>query len=525
MADATTTPSPRPLLPELFALLAAHRSAFRQERPSQRSEALLLGWVCAFGRHTVTQNLLALGLVQDDWTAFYRLFSRPRLAADAVIPRPLLGATLARDPAHGPLSCWWSMPCRSPATARPCPAPPGSKRPLRPPPPGRASIAPSALSNRRLAHAPQPPRLLPGAAAHLGPRLPGEGRPAPPASRRRRSGSCPHPLAMGAPEPDAAGRGAQPVAGAGGWRLQPPRFAVGRRCPRTPPWCPSPAAPAIGRSLRCPRRPVSHGVPGPAEVLPRRRRGRTCGLPSAQAGNAGHTAGAGPDYPSDPTVWPGPPWCAAAPAQPPLYLLVVHGVALGAPAAGRRRREPASFWLVSAVEGREGQWELPRPATQLWRGPGSGGSRGEPSGAEERTGRRRGAVLGDDLSRRSWQWSVAGVDLQPCWCWPAPRPGAWKGTGATARGRVARQRPLVVHPAVAGLPAGTLARAANFTGFGRQPRPTGGKWPTGWPPKPMPPSPAAAPEPGFRPPAAKLADQQRAKPQGRRRRRPPSPSP
>lgn len=66
------------LLQALLTLLAAHRSAFKQERPFARAVALVFGEVFAFARHTVTQSLLALGLTDADWTAWYRLFSRER---------------------------------------------------------------------------------------------------------------------------------------------------------------------------------------------------------------------------------------------------------------------------------------------------------------------------------------------------------------------------------------------------------------------------------------------------------------
>ena len=38
--------------------------------------------VFSFGRHTVTQLLVTLGLVETDWSAMYRLFSRPRFDAE-----------------------------------------------------------------------------------------------------------------------------------------------------------------------------------------------------------------------------------------------------------------------------------------------------------------------------------------------------------------------------------------------------------------------------------------------------------
>ena len=66
------------LLRELMSLLLAHRAAFRQERTFLRCWALVLGEIFAFARHTVTQALLALGLTDSDWAAWYRLFSCQR---------------------------------------------------------------------------------------------------------------------------------------------------------------------------------------------------------------------------------------------------------------------------------------------------------------------------------------------------------------------------------------------------------------------------------------------------------------
>src|SRR5689334_21383219 len=99
-----STPSPatvRPLLPEVFALAAAHRPAFRQARPFQRSVALLVGWLGAFGRHTVTGVLLALGLGDADWTAWHRLFSQGRVDYDR-LTGCLLEQTVPLSPADGP---------------------------------------------------------------------------------------------------------------------------------------------------------------------------------------------------------------------------------------------------------------------------------------------------------------------------------------------------------------------------------------------------------------------------------------
>jgi hypothetical protein len=70
------------LLRNLFELLESQRSIFRQERTFLRALGLLMGELFVFARHTVTQELLALGLTDSDWSAWYRLFSRQRFAAE-----------------------------------------------------------------------------------------------------------------------------------------------------------------------------------------------------------------------------------------------------------------------------------------------------------------------------------------------------------------------------------------------------------------------------------------------------------
>jgi hypothetical protein len=63
---------------EFQKLVMAHRPAFRQERCFKRMVALTLAMVFCFGRRTITQMLMTLGLVDTDWSAMYRLFSRER---------------------------------------------------------------------------------------------------------------------------------------------------------------------------------------------------------------------------------------------------------------------------------------------------------------------------------------------------------------------------------------------------------------------------------------------------------------
>jgi hypothetical protein len=89
------------LLVNLLTLIAAHRSAFRREQPYRRAVALLFGELFSFARHTVTQGLLALGATDVDWSAWYRLFSRPRFSEEQ-LARGLLRETLAQAAAEQP---------------------------------------------------------------------------------------------------------------------------------------------------------------------------------------------------------------------------------------------------------------------------------------------------------------------------------------------------------------------------------------------------------------------------------------
>lgn len=74
----TTILENRELLKQLFALIEAHRPIFKQERTYQRVVALVFAEIFVFARHTVTQLLLALGLTEQDWSIWYRLFSQGR---------------------------------------------------------------------------------------------------------------------------------------------------------------------------------------------------------------------------------------------------------------------------------------------------------------------------------------------------------------------------------------------------------------------------------------------------------------
>lgn len=92
-----------PLLQEFFQVIGAQRRAFRQERTYQRALGLILGELFTFARHTVTQGLLALGLTDADWSAWYRLLSHGRFDAERA-SECMIGETLKHVSEEGPYS-------------------------------------------------------------------------------------------------------------------------------------------------------------------------------------------------------------------------------------------------------------------------------------------------------------------------------------------------------------------------------------------------------------------------------------
>ncbi len=99
---AHDTPRPTSLAAIWFALLAAYRPVVRQERVFVRLVHLSVGGVLALGRHTLSQLLVALGVGDQDWTAWYRLFSRGRINLLAV-QETLVAQVAAELPADGPI--------------------------------------------------------------------------------------------------------------------------------------------------------------------------------------------------------------------------------------------------------------------------------------------------------------------------------------------------------------------------------------------------------------------------------------
>lgn len=78
-----TIPQNPELLKNLWQLLSEQREIAGQQRVFERLERLVLAELFTFGRHTITQLLMSLGLNEQDWSAWYRLFSQARFNYEA----------------------------------------------------------------------------------------------------------------------------------------------------------------------------------------------------------------------------------------------------------------------------------------------------------------------------------------------------------------------------------------------------------------------------------------------------------
>jgi hypothetical protein len=79
----STIPQNSELLKNLFDLMAEQPRVAEQARVRERVELLVMAELFTFGRHTVTQLLMSLGLTEQDWSAWYRLFSEGRFDYEA----------------------------------------------------------------------------------------------------------------------------------------------------------------------------------------------------------------------------------------------------------------------------------------------------------------------------------------------------------------------------------------------------------------------------------------------------------
>jgi hypothetical protein len=349
MLQDTTAIRPRPLLTELFTLLDAHRPACRQARPFQRLVALVVGHLCAFGRQTITQALVALGLTAHDWSAFYRLFGVPRLDYDQ-LTRCFLGEWLTSVPPDGPLVVVMDA-VQIPRASGRMPGTSWLKAPRTP------AFRPGIHRAQRFEHL---AGLLPRAETGYSRAVPLRFMPAFPPKARPAAGVAPQTegaaglaaLSWLRSELDLAGRTEQRVlaiadgqySGQACWRTLPERVDLMARCPRNRALYALPTPPA-GRG-----RPRLYGARAP----------RPDAWLTERAGWQQTTIVArGRSIPLTYRV-EGPALVRGAPERP-LFLLVVRGVAAG---AGHRERPP-TFWLVSAVPDGAGGWTLPWPVAEL----------------------------------------------------------------------------------------------------------------------------------------------------------------
>jgi hypothetical protein len=310
--------------------------------------ALVLGQVFAFARHTISQVLLTLGVTEQDWSAWYRLFSAPRVDLDALTAE-LVRQTLSEIAASGPYVVAidgvqvprWSL--RMPGTS-------WLKAPRTP------TWKPGIHRAQRFFHL---AALLPITRSGYSRALPLRWTPAfPPKAVASRTAPRTEPQAAAAElawlrsQLDAAGRAGQDLlAVADGayntaalWMGLPERTTLVARCAKNRALFRLPE-PEPQRRRGAPRK-YGERAPVPPAWLHERAGWQHALVPVR-----------GRSIPLRYRV-EGPFLVKLAPTRP-LFLLVVAGVR-----QPRVRRE-ATFWLVSAVPTEDGGWALPRPAPEL----------------------------------------------------------------------------------------------------------------------------------------------------------------
>lgn len=351
MAQNTTgtqTPAPLPpLLQAWWCVVAAHRAAVSQERVFDRLRGLVLGHVCTLARHTLTQALAALGLVDTDPGAFYRLLGRGRVCY-ATLSRCFVRETLADVPASGPYTVVVDG-VQMPRSSRTMPGTAWLPSP-RTPPWQRgshraqffvhlATLLPCANGYSRALPLRLDPAFPPKA-------VPGAG----PAQTEAQGGLAQ--LSWLRAELDAAGRAAQPILAVGdahfdtvaGWQGLPARTVLVARtpCNRALFALPPVGARATRRyGARAPRPDAWVGLADGWQFTTLRVRGHDVAVRYRVEG----------------------PYVRRGAPTRPLFLLVVSG-SRRATRHHHRRRAPA-FFLVNAVQNAAGAWVVPQPAPVL----------------------------------------------------------------------------------------------------------------------------------------------------------------
>jgi hypothetical protein len=340
-----------PLSAVVFALLAAHRPAFGQERTFRRASGLALGWLLALGRHTVTRVLAALGLVEVDWTAFYRLFGRERFAYD-VLSGGLLRQTLVLAPAGAP----YLVTVDGTAIPRHSRTMPGTGWVRAP---GTAPWRRGLARGQRFVDlcwlpAPSPEGYSRAVPLRWAPAFTPKAVPAAGHPPRKEWEAGVAEVAWTRDALDAAGRAAQDLvvvadghyASAPVWAALPAGVVLVARCAKNRAPFALPDPPPPGQRGR--RRVYGAQAPHPADWLE-----ETAGWQQAAFAVRGRIV--------HPTYRVEGPYRLKSAAAHPVFLLVVKGV----DRRGRRVRREPTFWLVSARQGTDGAWALPYPAPDL----------------------------------------------------------------------------------------------------------------------------------------------------------------
>ena len=364
MPESTSTRSASPtaatpLLDALGHLLLCHRQAFSQERAFLRAKALILGHLFCFARRTITQALLALGLTEHDWSAFYRLFAYGRIDYE-ILSRRFFKETLAHVAPSEPYVAVVDG-VQIPRSSRVMPGTSWLKSPKTPP------FSPGAHRAQRFLHL---AALLPKSEEGYSRALPLRFEPAFPEKAVPAEGFEPKKQWEAALESlwwlrenlDAAGRESQRllVVADGEFSVakmraslpDPERVVLMSRCAKNRALFELPTPPEGGCRGR--RRKYGDKARKPPEWLVQRRgwsqkpfvvRGRTI--------RARHRV-------QGPYVLKGAP-------ERPVFLVVVRGrkASNNDKKRGQKERKP-TYWLVTAVRGEGGEgWVLPYPAEEL----------------------------------------------------------------------------------------------------------------------------------------------------------------
>jgi hypothetical protein len=350
--DRTTARRPTPLLDHLFGLLAAARPGTCSSRVWHRVTVLTVGSLVALGRHTLSQVLVAIGVSDQDWSAWYRVFNRTRFAG-APGRRVMLAQLVAGYAPDAPLAVVVDA-TQLPRSSRRFPG-------------VGATRAPRCPVWRPGVHLAQRVAIVSGL---LAPTAAGYSRTIPlhatvlRTARTRPFGAEPEQTEGGAAirllhavreDLTALGEDARwlLVLGDGAYSTAPMLAGVPERTILL---------------ARCARNRALFALPVPTPGQRGRRRRYGAQGPSPQDQLTARVPGRHVTFPVrgrmvTPRVAVSGPWLIKPVPDRPCFLLVVAGVKRGT-GPTRRQRDP-HFFLVSAITGADGQPTLPLPVAAL----------------------------------------------------------------------------------------------------------------------------------------------------------------